>query len=35
MDSEVNDDQKLIMETAARFIRDVCPLTAGARQRLP
>jgi alkylation response protein AidB-like acyl-CoA dehydrogenase len=28
MDSEINDDQKLIMETAARFIRDVCPLTA-------
>src|ERR1700760_1424500 len=28
MDSEANDDQKLIMETSARFIRDVCPLTA-------
>jgi alkylation response protein AidB-like acyl-CoA dehydrogenase len=28
MDSEVNDDQKLMMETATRFIRDVCPLTA-------
>ncbi len=28
MDSGVNDDQRLIMETSARFIREVCPLTA-------
>jgi alkylation response protein AidB-like acyl-CoA dehydrogenase len=33
MDAGVNDDQRLIMETSARFIREVCPLT-GVRQNV-
>ena len=31
MDAGVNDDQRLIMETSARFIREVCPLTGVRR----